>query len=202
MENKAEGYSKQDWQKHYDANDLRWDLQEPSPPFVHLWNEKKLSPGKTIIPGCGLGHEAAFLAERAFDVTAVDFSPGAVQGLNRILSEKKLQANVLMMDFFELDSTHNGAYDLMLEQTFFCAIAPAARSRYVDTAARILRKNGLLVALFYETGEAGGPPFNTTRDDVVRHFSGLFAIEYLGKTLHSIERRRGKEWLGFLRKNA
>lgn len=192
--------SKYDWQKHYDENDLRWDLEEVSPPFVRLWNEEKLRPGKTIIPGCGRGHEVVFFAERGFEVTAVDSAPGAVQRLTQALAEKGLQANVLLKDFFALDGTHDTHFDLMLEQTFFCAITPSERPLYVETAARILKKDGLLVGLFYETDEEGGPPFKTTCADVLHHFSKLFHIERLEKTPHSIERRQGKEWLGFLRK--
>lgn len=195
-----EGYSKQDWQKHYDEGDLRWDLGEASPPFVRLWQEKKLRPGKTIIPGCGCGHEVVFFSERGFDVTGVDFSPGAVTHLTQRLSQKGLHANVLHKDFFELEAAHDSCYDLMLEQTFFCAVAPSARPLYVETVSRILKKNGLLVALFYETNGIGGPPFHTAHTDIPGLFCGSFFIEHLEKTPHSIERRKHREWLGILRK--
>ena len=68
----AEGYAKEDWQRHYETDDLRWDLEEVSPTFTHLWESKKLVPGKTIIPGCGRGHEVIYLTERGFEVTATD----------------------------------------------------------------------------------------------------------------------------------
>ena len=88
----------------------------------------------------------------------------------------------------------------MFEQTFFSAIAPSQRLLYVETVRRILKKGGLLTALFYETGEAGGPPFNTTPADIRSYFSSNFVIEYLEKADNSIERRKGKEWLAFIRK--
>jgi len=196
----AEGYGRQDWQKHYDTGDLRWDLGEVSPPLAQLWRKKKLRPGKTLIPGCGRGHEVTFFAEKNFDVTGVDFSPGAVTHLTETLSQKGLRAKVLLRDFFELESIHDNGYDLVLEQTFFCAIAPAARPLYVETVHRLLKTNGLLVALFYETNEDGGPPYHTEYADIPRLFSRHFAIEHLEKTPHSVERRRGREWLGILRK--
>lgn len=197
---KQEGYSREDWQGHYDRGDLMWDIEQVSPPFARLWEEGRLAKGKAIIPGCGRGHEVIFFAERGFDVTGVDFATGAVTALKQTLEEKKLRANVLHNDFFILDNSHDHSYDIMFEQTFFSAIAPAQRSSYVETAARILKKNGLLVALFYETGETGGPPFNTTRVDITNHFTRLFALEHLEKTPHSIDRRKNKEWLAFLRK--
>lgn len=196
----SEGYSREDWQRHYETDDLRWDIGEASPPFVRLWDERRLQPGDAIIPGCGRGHEAVFFAERGFNVTAVDIAPGAAHCLRRILNEKRLPVNVVLGDFFELGPAHDNRYDVMFEQTFFCAIAPSRRDRYVETAFRILKPNGILTALFYETGEPGGPPFNTSREDVLRHFAIRFDIERLEKTPHSVERRKGKEWLGILRR--
>jgi len=199
-QNSDPGYAREDWQKHYDTDDLKWDLGQPAPPFVRLWDDKTLVPGCAIVPGCGRGHEIVFLAEKGFQVTGVDFAQGAVDALTRSLREKGLEARVLHQDFFQLDERHDTAYDLMLEQTFFCAIHPSQRPRYVATAARILKTGGLLAALFYETGEEGGPPFNSAEADIRRHFSEKFAIEHLQKTPHSIERRKDKEWLGLLRR--
>ena len=194
------GYQQADWQKHYDDNDLAWDLGEVSPPFISLWEDKVLQPGTLIIPGCGQGHEVIFFAERGFQVTGIDFTPGAMKLLRRSLENKNLNADVLHQDFFDLDETHNRAYDAMLEQTFFCAIHPDQRADYVATVSRILKPGGLLAGLFYQTGEEGGPPFNTTREDVRNHFGKEFDIERLEKCSFSIERRQDKEWLAVMRK--
>jgi len=198
--NADDGYARDDWQNHYDNDDLRWDLGQVAPPFIRLWQENKLPAGKVIVPGCGQGHEVLFLAGKGFEVTGLDYAPGAVELLSRALKEKKLQADVLHEDFFRLDENHNAQYDLLLEQAFFCAIHPSRRSAYVETVTRILKKGGLLAGLFYETGEEGGPPFNTTPSDVLDHFSDAFNIETLEKTPHSVENRKDKELLGLLRK--
>lgn len=195
-----DGYELEDWRKHYDSGDCPWDLNDVAPPWRVLWEEKKLVPGKAIVPGCGRGHEVVFLAEKGFDVTGVDFAEGAVQNCRDALSQRGLPGNIARENFFALGREHHGVYDLLLEQTFFCAIHPSDRNRYVETAARTLKPGGLLAGLFYETGGEGGPPFNTTRSDVIDHFSAEFEIESLAKTPHSHEQRKGKEWLGLLRK--
>jgi cyclopropane fatty-acyl-phospholipid synthase-like methyltransferase len=194
------GYEKSDWQKHYDENDLAWDLGEVANPFVRLWKDNVLQPGTLIVPGCGQGHEVIYFAERGFQVTGVDFSPGAVELLSESLSRKNLNAQVLRRNFFELDETHNQTYDNMLEQTFFCAIHKDQRSAYVETVSRILKPGGMLFGLFYETGEEGGPPFNTTEADIQNHFSTAFDIERLEKCSFSSEQRKDKEWLAIMRK--
>ena len=199
-QNSNDGYGRDDWQKHYAEDDLRWDLGQVAPPFVRLWEEGKLGQGRVIIPGCGRGHEVLFLAGNGFQVTGLDYAPGAVELLSRSLQEKGVQADILHQDFFELGDNHISRYDLMLEQAFFCAIHPSRRSAYVETAARIIKKGGLLAGLFYETNEKGGPPFNTTPADILEHFSDEFDIETLERTPHSVEKRKDNELLGLLRK--
>ena len=144
--------------------------------------------------------QVVYFAGHGWDVTGVDYSPGAVALLKQALKEKKLEARVLFQDFFTLDETHSGVYDILLEQTFFCAIQPEDRRDYVETAHRILKPGGFLMGLFYETGEQGGPPFNTTEQDLQEHFSGKFSQVRLEKCDHSAEQRKDKEWLAILQK--
>lgn len=194
------GYEHADWQKHYDEDDLAWDLGEVAHPFVRLWEDKVLTPGTLIVPGCGQGHEVIYFAERGFQVTGVDYSPGAVKLLCDSMNRRSLSGQVLHRDFFELEAAHDQIYDAMLEQTFFCAIHPDQRSAYVETVSRILKPGGLLFGLFYETGEEGGPPFNTTEADIQNHFAAAFDIERLEKCSFSSEKRKDKEWLAIMRK--
>ena len=193
-------YKCEDWQRHYEENDLGWDLGQVAPPFVKLWQEEKLPLGKVLVPGCGRGHEVVFLAENGFDVTAIDFSSGAVTYLKNALKKRNLEGRILHQDFFSLDEYHEGVYDLVLEQTFFCAISPKQRRDYVLNVSRILKPGGILVGLFYHTDEQGGPPYNTTREDIEMHFSKKFEIQELDKTFLSAEQRKDKEWLGILKK--
>lgn len=196
------GYSLSDWQKHYDEDDLQWDIGEVSPAILQLVKENKIPPGKAIVPGCGQGHEVVFLAENGFQVTGVDFAEGAVKLLRHSLEAKSLPGQVLQRNFFELEAEHDACYDLLLEQTFFCAIEPNDRPKYVATANRILKPGALLAGLFYQTGEEGGPPFNTTQEDIIEHFSEMFEIETLEITSHSVDKRAEKELLVLLRKKS
>ena len=192
------GYSREDWQRHYDENDLGWDLGQVAPPFMNLLESNVIIPGKTLIPGCGRGHEVVYLAEKGFDVTAVDYSMGAVDYLRQVVQQRELDSKILHNDFFELNSTHDGIYDLLIEQTFFCAISPNERTLYVGTVARVLKSGGMLAGLFYNTGQEGGPPFNTTEEDIIKHFSELFEIRDLAKAKNSAKQRKDKELLAIL----
>ena len=194
------GYSREDWERHYEEKDLRWDLDEVAPPFEHLWKERNILPCKAIVPGCGAGHEVIFLAKKGFNVTAVDYTYGAIKLIESAFEKNNYSGEVLRQDFFKLDCEYNEKFELILEHTFFCAINPNMRQAYVETTKRILKAGGYLIGLFYETNEDGGPPFNTHQKDIEKYFSDSFMIESLSKTSHSAEQRREKEWLAVLKK--
>lgn len=200
MSEESKDYKQKDWQRHYDENDLGWDLGQVAPPFIRLWDDGKLPLGKMLIPGCGRGHEVQFFSKNSFVVTAVDYSEGAVTYLKNELNKKNLEGRVLHQDFFSLDNSHNAFYDLVIEQTFFCAISPRQRQDYVQNVSRVLKPGGMLVGLFYHTDKEGGPPYNTTREDIEKHFSGHFKILKLEKEAHSVEQRKNREWLAILKK--
>ena len=113
------GYSREDWERHYDEKDLRWDLNEAAPPLVHLWKERSFSPCKAIVPGCGAGHEVIFLAKKGFNVTAVDYTHGAIKLIKSVFKKNNYSGEVLHQDFFKLDHKYNESFELILEHTFF-----------------------------------------------------------------------------------
>ncbi|HAK78016.1 MAG TPA: SAM-dependent methyltransferase, partial [Runella sp.] len=107
-----------------------------------------------LIPGGGNSYEAAYLLEQGFEnVTVVDISEVVCQRLVDDYQKKGLQ--VVCADFFE----HSGVYDLIVEQTFFCAISPSLRSKYVQKMAELLSEDGLLAGLLFNRAFEGGPPF-------------------------------------------
>ena len=41
---REKGYSREDWQRHYDENDLGWDLGQVAPPFMNLLESNIIFP--------------------------------------------------------------------------------------------------------------------------------------------------------------
>lgn len=186
------------WEGRYASADTGWDLGAPSPPFVRLHQDGVIAPCRVAVPGCGSGWEVAWLARAGYRVTGIDFAPGAIAAAGRRLGADGVAAELLHADLFHLPARLDGAFDLVLEQTCFCAIAPARRADYVTAVGRLLRPGGRLVALFYACNGDDGPPFTTSPDEVRALFSGVFDITSLAVTPHSHARRLGQEWLGVL----
>lgn len=183
------------WEADYRNQDTPWDLGQAAPALT-AWLPGH--PGKklrAINPGCGRGHDAFALGRAGYEVLAVDFAPTAVAAVR---AAAKPGVTALETDLFTLSAEQVGTFDLWFEHTCFCAIDPAMRPRYVETARKLIKPDGLLLAVFFTHGDTGGPPFDVRPEEIERLFGPHFTVE-LSPIENSVKRRRGEETLGLLR---
>jgi thiopurine S-methyltransferase len=94
------------------------------------------------------------------------------------------------MDFFEL----NDNFDLILEQTFFCALNPNLRKSYVDKIHQLLNPKGKLAGLLFDFElTESGPPFGGNLSVYKSLFEDQFETMVLESSINSIKERQGKE---------
>lgn len=192
------------WAEHYQSDDdPPWQIPEACPPAMALIDaEEELSPeaGRSVIVvGCGRGLESAALHERGFQVTAIDLCPAAI---DQARARYPAAINYQVADVLDPPEALIGGFDLLLEQTCFCAIDPIDRDRYVVGAHRLLRPGGSLVGVFYEVENDGGPPFRTELEEVRSRFAPRFAIRRLARAENSTARREGRELLAWFVREA
>jgi SAM-dependent methyltransferase len=190
------------WAELYRNGDTGWDQGGPSPGLVDFLKNDvgaghavPLQSGRVLVPGCGHGHDARALAAAGFDVTGLDVVTKAVEESSRLAEADGLKNfRFEQADFLNLPSRLRGPYDLIFENTFFCAIDPDHRDRYVETAAGLLKPEGFLLGVFYTIRPETGPPFGATRDELLDRFVHRFKL-VLDRVPRSITRREGKELL-------
>ncbi len=147
-----------DWESRYQAGATGWERAGPHPAFLSWRASGALAPCRILIPGAGRSHEPLALAEAGFDVTVLDIAPSAAAAQAARLAPFGARARVVTSDLFVHAPTP--PYDAIYDQTCLCALPPARLSEYVALLARWLRPGGRLFALFMQTGEPGGPPFD------------------------------------------
>jgi hypothetical protein len=103
-------------------------------------------------------------------------------------------------DFLNLAARYRGRFDWLFEHTCFCAIDPALRDQYVHAAATALRPGGLLLGIFYNIQPKSGPPFGTTREELLMRFRPHFRL-LESAVPRSFPNRTGKELLMLWRKS-
>lgn len=179
------------WDKRYEDQSTGWDIGSISTPlkdYIDQLNDKSIS---ILIPGCGNAYEAAYLLEHGFtNVTLVDISLILVKSIEEKFSNYLgRQLKVICGDFFHLE----GQYDLVLEQTFFCALDPSLRKDYVLQMHKIIRPGGKLAGVLFNRSFDGGPPFGGSKDEYERIFSPFFKIRQMEICYNSILPRKDTE---------
>ncbi len=183
-------FDKAFWSSKYQEGQTGWDMGEVSPPiqaYIEQLTNKQLS---ILIPGAGNAYEAAYLFEQGFqDVTVLDLAEEPLNNFKKRVPGFP-QKNLVQQDFFD----HHGQYDLIIEQTFFCALDPSLRVAYIDKMKALLKAGGKLVGLLFDfrlTEE--GPPFGGDADAYSLAFQKRFDIKTLAPCYNSIKPRDGKE---------
>lgn len=188
---------RQFWDMRYQSNTLGWDLGEVSPPIKEYIDQLKDKNLRILIPGCGNTYEAEYLLKSGFtNITVVDISPTLVKKLQEKFKGNKA-ITIVLSDFFE----HQGEYDLIFEQTFFCALDPSLRTRYREKMYEILSSKGKLVGvLFDKKFEDMGPPFGGTKSEYEMHFRDHFELHTFERCRNSFHKRKDTELFIILNK--
>jgi SAM-dependent methyltransferase len=183
--------NKEYWNNRYLQQQTGWDIGSVAPPLKEYIDQLINKNSSILIPGCGNAYEAAYLLQQGFkNVTLVDIAPAATAALEDKLStyiNNGLQ--IITGDFFDLKTT----YDLILEQTFFCALDPTLRSAYVEKMVSLLNPDGKLVGLLFNRHFEGGPPFGGSKLEYQELFTPKFNIQTMDTAYNSIAPRAGME---------
>jgi SAM-dependent methyltransferase len=178
------------WDNRYKSNDIGWDIGYVSTPiktYIDQLTNKNLN---ILIPGGGNSHEAEYLYANGFkNVHVVDLSETALHNLKqRVPNFPKSQ--LLHVDFFDLEIT----FDLIIEQTFFCAIDPSMRIKYVLKMSQLLNKRGKLTGLLFNAPlNSDRPPFGGNKNEYLDYFTPYFNIDILESCYNSIDNRKNQE---------
>lgn len=177
------------WENRYTQNEIGWDTGEITTPLKDYIDQITNKNLKILIPGAGNGYEFDYLIKNGFtNVYVVDFAATPLQ--NIAIRNPKFKKNLIHLDFFELEMT----FDLIIEQTFFCALNPKLREKYVAKMKTLLNNNGKIAGLLFDFPLTEvGPPFGGSIEEYQNLFLKEFKIKTLEKAYNSIKPRADKE---------
>lgn len=186
------------WEQRYQKKETGWDTGSITTPIKEYFDQLENKELKILIPGCGNGHEFDYLTQNGFtNVYVIDI---AEEPINHIKKKNPgvSSAFFIIDDFFNLEEQ----FDLIIEQTFFCALYPSLRIEYVKKMNNLLHPNGKLVGLLFDfplTEE--GPPFGGSKMEYEKLLETYFSIQTFQKAYNSIQPRANRELFFIALKN-
>ena len=186
------------WDRRYrDGRVPAWDTGKPAGDLVKVVEEKAVKPCRAVVLGCGSGNNAVYLAEKGFDVTAIDVAPTALRLAEEKARKAGVEVNWMLADVLRLPDMK--PFDFMFDRGCYHNV------RYVDAAGftesvRQLSRPG--TRFFVLSLNRDGPPGvreKHMRDD----FSSFCEFEWLRESgIHTGRdgQNRHASWSAMLRR--
>ena len=178
------------WNNRYLNNQTGWDIGYSNNALTEFVETTCTSVAEILIPGAGSGYEVEFLWKKGFkNVFALDASEVAKSLFLKRVNDFP-QDQYIVGDFFN----HESSYDAILEQTFFCALLPTLRHKYVEKMHSLLKDKGILAGVLFNFKKEDGPPFGGSREEYESLFRSRFELKTLELCRNSIVPRQGSEF--------
>lgn len=190
------------WTQRYHDEQTGWDIGYPSTPLKEYIDQLENKNLKILIPGAGNAYEANYLFEQGFkNVFVMDISEVPLKSF-QVRCPEFSKEQLLHEDFFD----HEGSYDLILEQTFFCSFLPTEKNRtaYVKKMWELLQPDGKLVGLWFDiplVKDQDKRPFGGNKDEYLDYLEPTFEVVRFERAINSIPERQDRELFGIFKKN-
>jgi methyl halide transferase len=191
------------WTNRYKDQTTGWNIGYPSTALKEYIDQLKDKNIRILIPGAGNAYEAEYLIAKDFtNVFIMDISTIPLQSFkerNPYFPKKQ----IIKANFFE----HDGKYDLIIEQTFFCSFEPTKDNRelYTKKMSEFLNPNGKLVGVWFDIplieGNMDKRPFGGSKEEYLEYLNPYFEVKIFETCYNSIAPRAGQELFGiFIKK--
>jgi len=144
-----------EWDVRYAKAELEWGAE----PNRFLVQEiEGLEPGRALDIAAGEGRNAIWVAARGWMVTAVDFSPVAIEKARRLAAERGVDVEWVVADVVDY-APGTEVFDLAV--VFYLHLVASEMRKVLGRAAAALRRGGTLLIVGHDranlTDGVGGP---------------------------------------------
>ena len=159
----------------YPLRRLPWELGRPREILVDLVKSGRVGPSETLDLFCGAGTNPVYLAERGFQVTALDISDRAVELTIEKADQAEVNIYTLIGDFVSLPFTDE-KFDFVFDFGCFHHVEIRNRAAFIDGVHRVAKTGGtyLMVCFSDKNGRAWN---HFSREQIVELFGDHFEFE-------------------------
>jgi SAM-dependent methyltransferase len=181
------------WREH--LRDARHAETTGQPNRLLVAEVGERAPGRALDLACGAGRNAVWLAERGWEVTAVDFSPVALAEAAKLASTRGVGVRWIEADVRDWEPPE-GEFDLVL--VLYLQVPADERRRVLGRAAGALAPQGTLLVVGHHSDNLadgwGGPRTPDvlySAEDVAADVPGL-VVERAERVLRSVDTDDGE----------
>lgn len=159
-----------------------WDTGRPSSELVEAVEQGTLKPCRALELGCGSGTNAIFLAQRGFDVTAIDLAPSALAAAEQKAQKEGARVRFLLADVLAPPKLE--PFEFVYDRGCYHGVRRQNAAGYVEALRRLTKPGSRVLILAGNANEPPphyGPP-RVNEEELRADFSNLFEFESLRET--------------------
>lgn len=162
--------------REYPLEELPWELGHPRRTLVELIEKGRIKPCKALDVCCGAGTNPVYLAEKGFEVTALDISKRALGHAKRKTRQAKVEIEFLLVNFVTLPFADE-RFEFVFDMGCFHHVTIEDREQFIQGISRVLdsRKGLYLLVCFSDKNGLAWNHF--TKEQLVNYFSQEFKFE-------------------------
>lgn len=171
-----------DWDAVYCQGTPPWDTGKPHAELARVLDEYRLRPQTALEIGCGTGSDAMLLAQRRFEITAVDCSAIALERARLRCENRNLAIHFVLDDIFDF-ARSCGQFDFVYDCGVYHCLRQTNLDRYIDVLWRVTKPGSyyLCLAGAPNPNAEHGPP-QVTEDEIQDELTRAFELVHLRPT--------------------
>ena len=187
------------WLERWKRGEAAFHQQHVNPYLGYYYGEmgppaEKRSQLRVFVPLCGKSRDLWWLQQNGYASVGVECSELAIEqfftehkldfvkfDLNNHVSYRSDRLEILLGDFFALNSDDTGSITDVFDRASLIAFPAEMRRKYVRKIIELQQPGTrtLLITLSYPENEMNGPPFSVTEQEVHELYQDYFTIEKL-----------------------
>jgi tellurite methyltransferase len=156
-----------DWNKRYRLRQHALsDFESPATPLL-VETAGRLAPGRALDLACGPGRNSLWLAQRGWEVTAVDGSSEAISILNERSAERGLAIRTVIADLEKAE------FDAGISSWDFVAVTYYMQKSLYEPAKRAVKPGGIFLSIVHVAPAGQEPSRHSLRPgELAEYFRG------------------------------
>jgi SAM-dependent methyltransferase len=169
------------WDAAYrDGRRPGWDVGRPATELKKTVEAGTIKPGRAVVLGCGTGTNAIYLAEKGFDVTAIDIAPTALARAKAKADKAGVTVRWVLADVLAVPELE--PFDFIFDRGCYHGVRRHDAKGYVKTLERLSHGGTRALILAGNANEERhyGPP-RVKEEELRGDFTELFDFEHLNE---------------------